>query len=138
MRAVAFVADAFTVHDPEQRGRLFRHYESTLTVHHAGEPLLIDRFDIAGDPRLLARHRAFGTLLLLAPRQLPVLEGWALDLSAALDGDPGCYAGASVLPSGIGIGVRFAATELRHLRNSTDLAYAMLREKLVGPDEARS
>jgi urease accessory protein len=129
--ATAIVADAFTLHDPEQRGRLFRRMESTLTVRRGGEPVLMDRFDITGDPQHFTRHTAFGTLLLLAPRPAEVLEAWALDLSAVLAGHDGLYAAASVLPSAIGIGLRFAATELRHLRSGTDLAYAMLREKLL-------
>jgi len=129
--ATAIIGDAFTLHDPEQRGRLFRRMESTLTVRRGGEPVLIDRFDIAGDPQHFTRHTAFGTLLLLAPRPAETLEAWALDLTATLAGHDGLYAAASLLPSGIGIGLRFAATQLRHLRSGTDLAYAMLRKTLL-------
>ena len=129
--ATAIVADAFTLHDPEQRGRLFRRMESTLTVRRGADPVLIDRFDIAGDPQHFTRHTAFGTLLLLAPRPAEILEAWALDLSSALAGHGGLYAAASVLPSALGIGLRFAATELRQLRAGTDLAYAMLRTRLL-------
>jgi urease accessory protein len=129
--ATAFVADAFTVHDPEQRDRLFRRMTSTVAVRQGGELLLVDRADITGDPRHFARHRAFGSLLLLAPRPAETLQSWALDLSAELAGHPGLYAAASVLPSGIGIGARFAATELRHLRTGTDRAHALLRTKLL-------
>jgi urease accessory protein len=135
--ATAIIGDAFTLHDPEQRGRLFRRMESTLTVRRGGEPVLIDRFDITGDPRHFARHTAFGTLLLLAPRPAEVLEAWALDLSAALAGHDGLYAAGTVLPSAIGLGLRFGATELRNLRSGTELAYAMLRQRLLATEPNR-
>ncbi len=129
--ATAFVADAFTLHDPEQRGGLFRRMVATVTVRRGGEPLLIDRADIAGDARHFRRHAAFGMLLMLAPRPAEVLEASALALSADLAAHEGLYAAASLLPSGIGIGVRLAATELRYLRIGAERAHALLRAKLV-------
>lgn len=129
--ATVILADAFTLHDPSQQGRLFRRFESTTIVRQGGEPVLIDRFDIRGDPIHFARHRAFGTLLLLAPRPAEQLEAWSLELSADLAGSDGLYAAASVLPSGLGIGLRFAARELRHLRAGVDRTYAIMRQKLL-------
>lgn len=129
--ATAFIADSFTLHDPARSGRLFRHMQSTLLVRLGDEPVLVDRFDIAGEPRHFARHACFGTLLMLAARPAELLEPWALDLSAALAGIPGLYAAASLLPSALGIGVRLAATELRRLRTGSDLAYRHLRRHLL-------
>ena len=129
--AIAFVADAFTLHDPLGAGRLFRSLQSSITVRRDGEPVFIDRADIAGMPRHFAHHSCHGSLLILAPRDPSTLEGWALELSAALQGEEGLYAAASLLPSGIGIGLRFAATELRHLRAATDLARQVVRRRLL-------
>jgi urease accessory protein len=129
--ATAILADAFTFHDPSQQGRLFRRFESTTIVRRCGEPVLVDRFDILGDSSHFARHRAFGTLLLLAPRPAEQLEAWSLELSADLAGEAGLYAAASVLPSAIGIGLRFAAQELRHLRAGVDRACTSLRQRLL-------
>lgn len=129
--AVAFVADAFTLHDPQAASRLFRRHRSTITVRRDGEPVLIDRTDIAGDPRHFARHKCHGSLLILASRGPVILETWALALSAELQGVAGLYAAASLLPSGIGIGLRFAAAELRHLRAATDFARQFARRRLL-------
>jgi len=104
---------------------------ATVTVRRRGEPVLIDRADIAGDPRHFRHHSAFGTVLMLAPRPAEVLQAWALELSADLAGHDGLYAAASLLPSGIGIGVRFAATELRYLRMGAERAYTALRNRLL-------
>lgn len=132
--ATALIADAFTLHDPSQRSRLFRRFESTTTVRQGGEPVMIDRFDIGGDPVHFSRHRAFGTLLALAPRPAELLQAWALELSAELARHQRVYAAASLLPSGIGIGLRFAAADLRDLRTAFELATAALRTYLLAPE----
>ena len=129
--SIAFLADGFTLHDPEAAGRLFRRFESTTTLRRSGEPIVIDRYDIAGDARHFASYSAHGSLLILAPRPAELLQAWSLELSASLAATQGLYAAASVLPGAIGIGLRFAATQLRHFRAASLLARNLIRPRLL-------
>ncbi|WP_315770808.1 MULTISPECIES: urease accessory protein UreD [unclassified Bradyrhizobium] len=124
----ALVADAFTMHDPDGQGRLFRELDSTLVVRRPGaDPLLIDRMHLRGPTIALFKgHRAFGSALQLLP------EGHdhgaiRLRLADALAGVDGLYAAASLLPEGAGIGVRLAAREVRQLRAGFDTIAATHR-----------
>lgn len=130
----AFVFDAFTVHDPTGAARTFRSLESTMTVRRNGaEPAMIDRMYLAGfAPRQLHRHTAFGTLVVVTPVPATTLEPLALDISDALAGIPSLYAAASLLPTDLGLGLRFAARDLRGLRAGIDLALVTLRSHLFG------
>lgn len=130
----AMVSDAFTVHDPAGAGRSFRSLESTMTLRLSGaEPAMIDRMQIAGlTTHQLRRHTAFGTLVAMTSPPAAVLEPIALDLSAQLAGIPGLYAAASLLPADLGLGIRFAARDLRGLRAGLDLALDRLRSHLFG------
>jgi urease accessory protein len=130
----AIVSDAFTVHDPTGAGRGFRSLESTMTLRRNGaEPTMIDRMQIAGlVQRQLRRHTAFGTLSVVTPLPATALEPMALHLSAQLACIPGLYAVASLLPADLGLGLRFAASDLRSLRAGIDLALVTLRSHLFG------
>lgn len=130
----AIISDAFTVHDPTGVRRSFRSLESTITLRRNGaEPVMIDRMEISGlAPRQLRRHTAFGTLVVVTPLPATALEPMALDLSARLAGIPGLYAAASLLPAELGLGLRFAARELRELRSGIKLALVALRSRLFG------
>ena len=129
--ATLFYADAFTLHDPSGSGRLFREAGSELRLRRDGELLLYERFEIAGLPRHFSRHSAFGTLLVLAPRDADQLSAWSLELNARLAAIDGLYAAASLLPGAASIGLRLLAGELRQLRTGTDLAVAALRRWLL-------
>ena len=134
----AIVSDAFTVHDPTGAGRSFRLFESTMTLRRSGaDPAMIDRMQIAGlDPRQLRRHSAFGTLVAVTSLPASTLEPMALDLSAQLAGVPGLFAAASLLPADLGVGLRFAGTDLRSLRAGIELALTALRSHLFGQASA--
>lgn len=130
----AIVSDAFTVHDPTGARRSFRSLESTMTLRRNGaEPVMIDRMEISGlAPCQLHRHAAFGTLVVVTPLPATTLEPLALDISDALASIPGLYAAASLLPAELGLGLRFAARELRELRSGIELALVALRSHLFG------
>ncbi|UFZ05929.1 urease accessory protein UreD [Bradyrhizobium ontarionense] len=127
--ASALATDAFTMHDPDGRGRLFREFDSTLIVRRPGEdPFLIDRMHLSRpDAALFKGHRAFGSaLLVLPPGHDP--GGVSRRLGGALARIDGLYAAASLLPAGAGIGVRLAAREMRRLRAGFDQVAAVYRE----------
>jgi len=131
---MAIVADAFTLHDPERLGRSFRKLETTTSVYlQNSEPALVDRISISGLGRLQSpRYKAFGTLLLIASLPSATREAVASKLSSDLAGVSGLYAAASVLPGAVGIGVRFAACDLRSLRLGSELAWFVFRRLLFG------
>jgi urease accessory protein len=131
--AMLLLADAFTLHDPGGSGQLFARFTSETLLRLGGETRLLDRFDIEGLPRHFARHRAFGTLLLVAPLPAEPMQAACLALNHALADSPGLYGAASLLPGAIGIGLRLAAAELRQVRQATDLALGQLRPMLPAP-----
>ena len=124
----ALVTDAFTMHDPDRQGRLFRELDSTMVLRRPGEaPLLIDRMHLRNpDAAVFNGHRAFGSAVLMLPqaRDLAVLRQRLADGFAGIDG---LYAAASLLPGNAGIGVRLAAREMRRLRAGFDIAAAIYR-----------
>ncbi|XUM20928.1 urease accessory protein UreD [Bradyrhizobium oligotrophicum S58] len=126
--ASALVTDAFTMHDPDGQGRLFRELDSTLVVRRPGEePLLIDRMHLH-DPAiaLFKGRRAFGSALLMLPE---THDHAALRqrLADALSCIGGLYAAASLLPESAGLGVRLAGHEMRQLRTGFDAIAAIYR-----------
>ncbi|KAA0685060.1 urease accessory protein UreD [Neorhizobium sp. P12A] len=131
---MAIVADAFTSHDPDRRNRPFRALEATTALYlQEDEPVLIDRMSIGGPGRLQpSRYKAFGTMLAIMSLPPETLGRIALDLSAQLTGVSGLYAAASVLPGNAGIGVRFAACDLRLLRLGSEMAWFAFRRMIFG------
>jgi urease accessory protein len=133
--SVALVSDAFTIHDPEARGRCFRRLTSaTILRCGGGEPVLVDRLDIGGLPRgRTAQFKAFGSVLLAAPGLTEGIEALADDLSAALAAVPGLYGAASRLPGeASGIGVRLAGRDLRAVRAGIHSIWISVRRRLFG------
>lgn len=131
--ATALVGDAFTVHDPEARGRSFRQLCSTLTLRCRGETLAIDRLDIGGMGRgPTAAFRAFGTAVLVRPGEgaatAPLLDA----LAAALTRHETIYAAASPLPADAGLVVRLAGRDLRDVRVGMSLVWNHTRHALYG------
>ncbi|CAL77816.1 putative urease accessory protein ureD [Bradyrhizobium sp. ORS 278] len=137
--AAALVTDAFTMHDPDGQGRLFRELDSKLIVRRQGkEPLLIDRMHLR-DPAtaLFNGRRAFGSAVLMLP---PTHDRAAirLRLADAFARIDDLYAAASLLQDGAGIGVRFAAREVRQLRAGFDAVAAVVREIDLGARAAQA
>lgn len=130
----ALVGDAFTVHDPEARGRSFRRLCSTLTLRCTGETLAIDRLDIRGLGRgPTAAFRAFSTLVLFQPAAEDNAAGRLVEaLAAALAQHETVYAAASPLPARAGLVVRLASRELRHVRMGMSLVRSHIRHTLYG------
>jgi len=130
---VALVSDAFTIHDPEVRGRCFRRLTST-TILRCGEddPVMVDRMDISGLGRgRTARYAAFGSVLLAPPGRTDGVEALAEELTASLAKIPGLYGAASTLPGGnVGIGVRFAAHDLRAVTAGIQVVWIATRSLL--------
>ncbi|MGJ4888704.1 urease accessory protein UreD [Bradyrhizobium sp. HKCCYLRH3099] len=126
--AFALVTDAFTMHDPDGQGRLFRELDSTLVVRRPGaEPVLIDHMHLREpDIARFNGHRAFGSATLLLPSHDPGAIGQLL--SHAIAPVDGLYAAASVLPGRVGIGVRLAGREMRALRAGFDAIAGVYRE----------
>ncbi|CCD96923.1 putative urease accessory protein ureD [Bradyrhizobium sp. ORS 375] len=137
--AVALVTDAFTMHDPDGQGRLFRELDSTLMVRRQGhEPLLIDRMHLRNPATALFNgRRAFGSAVLMLP-QTHDRAALRLRLAEALARINDLYAAASLLPDGAGIGVRLAAREVRQLRAGFDAIAAVFREIDLGARAAQA
>jgi urease accessory protein len=132
----ALASDAFLTHDPEGRGRDFRHLAAeTILRGAAPEPWLIDRLDIEGLPRRDGRRaafRAFGTLYAMLPRNAEALEGLSREMNEALAKTPGLYAAASPLPSGIGVSLRLAAEGGAPLRQGLETGWRIARRAIAG------
>jgi urease accessory protein len=134
---IAVVSDAFTLHDPERRGRSFRRLQSKTVLRRGGEPVMIDRLDITELPRgPTAQYLAFGTMFMAAQLPTETLERLALQLSATLAKVAGLYAAASLLPGSAGVGVRLAGRDLRCLRLGLELAWIAFRCQLYGAPPA--
>ncbi|MGJ4885298.1 urease accessory protein UreD [Bradyrhizobium sp. HKCCYLRH1065] len=131
--ASALVTDAFTMHDPNGQGRLFRELNSTLIVRRPGdEPLLIDRMHLRAPAMAMFKgHRAFGTAVLVLPpgHDRAALRQHSVGALARIDD---LYAAASLLPHDAGINVRLAGREMRQLRAGFDAIAAVYREIDLG------
>ncbi|NPU15121.1 urease accessory protein UreD [Bradyrhizobium sp. 83002] len=137
--ASALVTDAFTMHDPDGQGRLFRELDSTLIVRRQGqEPLLIDRMHLR-DPTSAPFNgrRAFGSAVLMLP-QMDDRAAIRVRLADALAGIDQLYAAASLLPDSAGVGVRLAAREVRQLRAGFDAIAALVRAIDLGRRAAQA
>ena len=132
----ALLSDAFLTHDPEGRGRNFRHLAIETILRGAGpEPLLIDRLDIDDLPQRQGRRgalRAFGTLHAILPRDTEALDGLAHEMTAAAAKTPGLYGAASPLPSGIGVSLRLAAKDGASLRQGLETGWRLARRAISG------
>ena len=129
----ALVGDAFTVHDPEARGRSFRRLRSTLKLRCSGEILAMDRLDIRGLGRgPTATFKAFATVVLLRPGEDEAAGRLVGTLAAALAPHETVYAAPSLLPAGAGLVVRLASRELRHVRMGMSLVRSQVRHALYG------
>jgi urease accessory protein len=136
LEGCALLSDAFLTHDPEGRGRDFRHLAAETILRGAGpEPLLIDRLDIDGLPRRRGGRpafRAFGTLYAMLPRNVAALERLSLEMTAAAAQTAGLYAAASLLPSETGVSLRLAADGGSTLRQGLEIGWRIARRAISG------
>ncbi len=130
---VAVVSDAFTIHDPEARGRRFRRLASTTTLRCDGrDPVLVDRMDISGLGRgRTGRYAAFGSVLLATPGRADGVQALVEELTAGFATIPGLYGAASTLPGdNVGIGTRLAAHDLRAVTVGIQMVWIAIRRLL--------
>jgi urease accessory protein len=132
--ASAVLADGFTWHDLEGRGRPFDACGlRTLVSDGEGRELMRDRGCIRGEDFIGATspagpYRAVGTLLILG-RGSERLDGAAFEQT--LDG-LGCLAGISPAPNGIGLGVRMLAAGGGALARGLNAGFALAFEAAMG------
>lgn len=129
------LADGVLGHDPEGARRAFRRLASTLELRDAAGALVaLDRFAVegaalaAGLPGVNGAMAALGTFVVV-PGGADASH--ALDaLVAGLDGLPGTYAGASLLPGGIGAVARILAADGATLRAAMSSVWRAARVAL--------
>ncbi|MBO9101699.1 urease accessory protein UreD [Rhizobium sp. rho-13.1] len=133
--ATAIVSDAFTVYDPENRGRSFQRMEATTRLRiDGGQPVMVDRLDITNlsSGRRQAQYTSYGSMILVAAKPVETLERLSLQISARMESIPNLYAAASVLPGQAGVGVKLAGGDLRSLRAGLEVAWTAFRIHCCG------
>jgi urease accessory protein len=137
---IAMLSEGFVLHDPTGQGRPFRRYASELVIERPGGSVaVLDRIDLHGMPARggrRAQYAAHGTLLVVAPLPPPALEALCREIEARVSATPGIYAAASVLPEEVGIGLRVAAIDGRHLRMGLAAGWFAARQHLFGCEPA--
>ncbi len=136
------IQDAFTQHDSEGAGGRFERLVSDTRIERPdGTLIAFDRFDIGGDFSEAhldeaggATYPSHGTVMALHDG-CPA-EELATVLREALDGCPGVYAGASVLPGDCGAWGRILAEDGHALRTALKAGWRSLRTKITGAEPA--
>lgn len=122
------VADSFTLHDPSGAGRMFRRLRATTQLGRPGEPpFAIERLSVEGAAPQFTSHRAFGSLYFVTEASPDALTAFVADLNRSLTTMPALYLAASLLQDSNGIGIRFAAAELRSLRQGVHFCWKRFR-----------
>lgn len=137
--ARAILTDGFSHHDPRGAETPFTDMTLSLTIRDRASRIRVRERgriagqDFLGDASPMGGYRAYGSLLILAPRAL-----WpdALALQAAFDAC-GCLAGTSPLPNEAGLQLRALALDSGALRSGLDAGFALAFEALVGIKPAR-
>lgn len=113
--ATLLFRDGFMTHDPWRAGEPFRRFTSELDLRSAdGRRILLDRQSVtgttlaAGEPGIIGRYRAFGTLLLTGPAAAS-WEAMAQDLQGMAASD--LHVAATPLRCRAGLLVRLAAVD---------------------------
>lgn len=135
--ATVIAGDAFLAHDPAGRGGVFDWFSSTLSVTDgAGRPLVFDRFSIEGSRHaglatgVAGGFRAQGSLIVL--HRAGAAESMLDRVRTALASAPDTYGGASLLPGGVGLWVRFQTMDGAALRAAASAAWVAVRQVLAG------
>ena len=128
--------ESFLLHDPRGSGRPFSRLSSLLQVQHAqsGSLLFRDRLDIPGEawtrrsPGMAGDAAGLATVIVL-DREAAALP---VRLRAALHGIRGLWAGASLLPNGIGAICRMLAADGQALRSGVAAGWSAARMEWTG------
>ncbi|MEJ0093228.1 MAG: urease accessory protein UreD [Methylocella sp.] len=135
----AIVTEGFACFDPGATGRSFQSLELLLTITDGdGRKIVQERGALAGEEAFskgspLGTYRAYASMIIIAPRDL-----WpdARELQSELDRH-GCLAGASPLPGGIGLNLRYLAPDGGALRDGLRAGFELAFTALVGVAPAR-
>lgn len=135
--SIVLLCDAYLGHDPEGGDRPFAELACEISVKRPRETLACaERFDISGAEMAEHgasagfAHAAYGTVLCLYDTD--AFPGLAPALQTSLDRDTGVYAGATMLPSQVGLCAKILARGPEALNLALDAAWRTLREALTG------
>jgi urease accessory protein len=128
--------EAFLLHDPLARARPFAALASLLQVEElrTGPMLFRDRIDITGEdwlarnPGVTGTAAGMATMIMLGSHMDAILE----PLRARLEAVWGIWAGASLLPDGVGAVCRILAQDSRGLRAGISAAWHAARMHWTG------
>ena len=134
-------AEAFLLHDPLAQARPFAALASLLQVEEArtGRLLFRDRIDITGEawltrnPGVTGTAAGMATMIMLGSHIDAVLE----PLRARVEAASGLWAGASLLPDGVGAVCRILAQDSRGLRAGISAAWHAARMHWTGAEPAQ-
>ncbi len=135
--ATVLAGESFLAHDPAGAGRAFDHLSTTIVIEGSdGEVVAQERGAVegrdflAGRPGILGRFRCLGTLVALHRGCSP--EDLLDAVRDSVASEDGVHAGATTLPGGIGVVVRYLAVDGLALRRASGAAWAALRTLIVG------
>jgi urease accessory protein len=137
--ARAILTEGVACHDPTGRDLPFDRLSMSLRIADpAGRTLVRERSALDGEAFTataspLGRHRAYGTMILLAPAE--ILPAPRL-LQAEADAF-GCLAGASPLPNGAGLGLRLLAPDGGRLSAGLEALARLAFRALSGCEPSR-
>lgn len=132
------LAEGMTWHDPGGSGKVFESFRGATTVATgAGRVVAMDRQalrgdDVAGPFSPLGPYRAMGSVLLLGDGPWPDPASLETDLDGLR-----CWAGASPLPGGVGLGIRILAADGGALAAGLDRAVTTALAAILGTAPAR-
>jgi urease accessory protein len=139
--ATVVIGEAFLMHDPAAQSRRFGLLSSETSVRRPdGRLLCLDRFQFAGDERMLVspgvlhHFQAQGTLWIVCSASMTELLA---GLRETLNGVANLYAGASTLPNNAGVWARFLASDAVALSRGFHAAWSAVRRVLTGRELER-
>lgn len=137
--ARVILTEGVACHDPAGRDRPFDRLSLSLRIGEpAGRTLvreqgLIDGTSFAGDASPLGPHRAYGTTILIGPPEaLPSIPQLQQEADLA-----GCFAGASPLPNGAGLGLRLLAPDGGRLSAGQEAVFRLAFRLMSGCEPGR-
>lgn len=135
--ARVMLCDAFCLHTPQGNSGLFDFYRAELEVRSpSGQLLAGDRLALTGldmtrrSPGVSGPFQALATFMLIG-QGLPI-EVLKTMLRKALRDLPDSYLGVSALANDSGVSVRILTLDAVALRNVLRIAWATVREQLLG------